>query len=180
MSCNAVNGMTGPVTLTQIGELGGRNTMLQCRKRHDWSCNWKAIQHHIPQGIRCNAVNGMTGPVTAGSQNPHKYRGYRGHFSAPPAKNGQNAVILVGHCFENCLRISVFIKEIKAHDVLQNHSPPPPILGLPDILNFYSYYTIYRLIWQRFCTEKTARHRCQTVTRSRIPFPHSPSEISGI
>ena len=161
VSCNAVNGMTGPVTLTQIGELGGRNTMLQCRKRHDWSCNWKAIQHHIPQGIRCNAVNGMTGP-------------------APPAKNGQNAVILVGHCFENCLRISVFIKEIKAHDVLQNHSPPPPILGLPDILNFYSYYTIYRLIWQRFCTEKTARHRCQTVTRSRIPFPHSPSEISGI
>ena len=85
--CNAVNGMTGPVT--------------------------KYTRYTKAQFVRCNAVNGMTGPVTAGSQNPHKYRGYRGHFSAPPAKNGQNAVILVGHCFENCLRISVFIKKIK-------------------------------------------------------------------
>ena len=145
-----------------------------------YTCNPTNQKRRLKHGFGLIVGGQATIPVTAASQDPHDYRGYRGHFSAPPAKNGQNAVILVGHCFENCLRISVFIKEIKAHDVLQNHSPPPPILGLPDILNFYSYYTIYRLIWQRFCTEKTARHRCQTVTRSRIPFPHSPSEISGI
>ena len=37
---------------------------LQCRKRHDWSCNGAALQLGNKAINSCNAVNGMTGPVT--------------------------------------------------------------------------------------------------------------------